>query len=67
MRKLKVIGTLLFLLLASIVIFQNTEVVETRILFATFEMPRAALLATTLILGVIIGIVFATFGSRKQK
>lgn len=40
-----------------IVVFQNWENVETRILFSRFEMPRAALLFLTFAIGVFTGVL----------
>lgn len=56
MGKLKNISLVVVLVLVVIVVLQNTESVETRLLFATLEMPRALLLFSTLVLGVIVGV-----------
>lgn len=40
-----------------VVVFQNRESVETRILFSKFEMPRAALLFVTFAIGVVTGVL----------
>ncbi len=40
-----------------IIVFQNTESVQTKLLFATITMPRALLLGVTMVLGVAIGYV----------
>ena len=40
-----------------IVVFQNWEIVETRILFSRFEMPRATLLFLTFAIGVFTGVL----------
>ena len=50
--------------LAAIVVLQNTETVETKLLFATLSMPRALLLAVTLGLGILIGLLL---GMRRQR
>lgn len=42
-----------------IVIFQNTETVETHLLWITISMPRAVLLAITFALGALSGILFS--------
>lgn len=52
-------------ILALILTIQNTETVETKILFATVAMPRAVLLATTFLLGVIAGLLVAYLRKRK--
>lgn len=46
------------LVLVLVVALQNTETVETRLLFATISMPRALLLFFTLLIGVLIGLIF---------
>ncbi len=40
-----------------IVILQNTDPVQTRILFATVTMPRAVLLVVMLALGFVVGLL----------
>ena len=64
MTRLKLAAALSLIILILIVIFQNTEPVETRILFFTIVMSRAALLATTMLIGVAIGILIS-FGLTK--
>jgi uncharacterized integral membrane protein len=41
------------------VVFQNTQAVETRVLFLTLTLPNAALLFGTLIIGFAIGVLTA--------
>lgn len=67
MHKFKIYATLVIVLLVAIVIAQNTAVVETKILFATIAMPRAALLAVTLLAGIVIGVVLTLSWRRKKK
>ncbi|HEX9793090.1 MAG TPA: LapA family protein [Planctomycetota bacterium] len=55
----------LLAVLAAIVVFQNTQQVETRLLFATVTMPRAVLLFLTLVTGFVIGLLFASRSKRK--
>lgn len=59
MVKLKLIAALLLILLVLIVVLQNTQAVETRFLFITFTMPRAALLAITFLIGAAAGILLS--------
>ncbi len=66
MRKVKLYGIIAAVLFAGIVIMQNTAAVETRVLFATIAMPRAALLALTLGLGILIGVSLPLIW-RRQK
>lgn len=42
--------------LSIVLVFQNTESVETKIFLATVAMPRAVLLAVTFVLGVVVGL-----------
>ncbi|RMH28313.1 MAG: DUF1049 domain-containing protein [Planctomycetota bacterium] len=50
-HKLKIAAVVLSLVIVAIVIFQNTEQVQTKILFMTIAMPRAVLLFITAALG----------------
>jgi putative membrane protein len=52
--------------LSLIVILQNTAPVETKILFMTITMPRAGLLAVTLLIGVVSGILLTLGWSAKR-
>jgi uncharacterized integral membrane protein len=52
------------ILLVIVVVLQNTETSEVRILFARIAMPRALLLALTAGLGIVIGLLLAT--KRKR-
>ena len=56
-QKIKIVVVASLALLVVIVVLQNTEVVETKILFTTISMPRAALLFGTLIIGFVIGVL----------
>lgn len=51
----------------AIVALQNTEAVETHILFATVTMPRAVLLLTTLVIGFASGILMSLIWMRKHQ
>ncbi len=57
--KLKIAGIALLALLVLIVVLQNTEPVETKILFFSITMPGAALLFGALVVGFIIGVFTA--------
>jgi uncharacterized integral membrane protein len=65
--KLKVVVVLILLIVVSILVFQNTDSVETKLLFTTVTMPRALLLFTTAILGFVAGILVAVSLSRKRQ
>ncbi|MDF1614157.1 LapA family protein [Desulfurivibrio dismutans] len=57
--KLKLLVALLLALLAIVVILQNVEPLTVQLLFVKVTMPRAALLAITLLVGVFIGILIS--------
>lgn len=57
MKKLKIIAIAVLLVLVLIVILQNTQIVETKILFVTISMPRAFLLFFTFLFGFIAGLL----------
>jgi putative membrane protein len=59
MAKFKISVALFLTLLVLIVVFQNTQPVETKCLFITFTMPRAALLAITMLIGVVVGMLLS--------
>lgn len=67
MRKLRLIVTLVLAVLVVIVVLQNTDAVETRLLFATVTMPRAVLLLTTVLIGFALGILTSLVWMRKQE
>ena len=58
-QKLKIAGIAVLALLVLIVVLQNTESVETKFLFFSITMPRAALLFGALVVGFIIGVFTA--------
>jgi len=66
MTKLIIIG--LLILIAVVVTIQNTQPVDTHILFFTISMPRAVLLLLMVLIGFAIGVftVFHYIGKRKQ-
>ena len=66
MKRIKFIGIGVLVLLIVVVVLQNTEKVDTKLLFFTISMPRALLLAATAAIGFLIGI-FSSFRIRKVK
>ncbi len=66
-KRIKIAVAAVVAVLAIIVIFPNTEVVETRLLFITVSMPRALLLIVTLLLGVLLGLMTAVRIRRKPN
>jgi uncharacterized integral membrane protein len=59
MNKLKIVAVALTALLVVVVVLQNTQAVDTKLLFLTVTMPNAALLFGTLIIGFAIGVLTA--------
>ena len=59
MNKLKIVAIAVLALVVVIVVFQNTQAVETKLLFLTMTLPNAALLFGTLIIGFAIGVLTA--------
>lgn len=57
MSRIKLIGVGLAALLTVIVVLQNTETVETKLLFFSVSMPRAALLFGALTVGFAAGVL----------
>ena len=66
-NKIKLAVAAVVAILVIIVIFQNTEVVKTQLLFVSVEMPRALLLIVTLLLGVLLGLMTAIRIRRKPN
>jgi len=66
MKNVRLIVSAIVVVLVIIVLLQNTEQVQTRLLFATITMPRAILLASTMLIGFVIGLVVAG-RARKKK
>ena len=58
-NKLKIVGVAVIALIIVVVVLQNTQSVETQLLFFTVTMPNAALLFGTLIIGFAIGVLTA--------
>ena len=67
MNKAKLIAAGIVAILTLIVVFQNTAPVQTKVLFATIEMPRAVLLFGTTAVGFLLGILTALHLTRKKK
>jgi len=66
MKRMKNIIVLVISLLILIVVLQNTQSVETRLLFMKVTMPRALLLFVTLLVGFVIGIVATSHFTGKS-
>ena len=59
MNKVKIVAVAFIVLAAVVVVLQNTQAVDTKLLFFTVTMPNAALLFGTLITGFAIGVLTA--------
>ena len=57
MNKLKLVAIAVIALFAVVVVLQNTQAVETKLLFFTLTLPNAALLLGSLIIGFAIGVL----------
>lgn len=67
MSKTKMIVVAVAAAIGLIIILQNTESVQTNILFMKIIMPRAILLLITLVLGGVIGAVSTYWVLRKKS
>jgi uncharacterized integral membrane protein len=59
LNKLKIVAIAVIALMVVAVALQNTQAVETKLLFFTVTMPNAALLFGTLVIGFAIGVLTA--------
>ncbi|MFG0318045.1 MAG: LapA family protein [Planctomycetota bacterium JB042] len=67
MGRIKAWGVVAAAVILVVVVLQNTETVATRLLFVTVEMPRAALLGVTLLVGLALGVVWGSrLGARSR-
>jgi uncharacterized integral membrane protein len=66
MWKVKLIAIVAVLILTIVVLLQNTEAVQARILFTTVQMSGALLMMLTFVLGLIVGILVATYFLRGK-
>jgi uncharacterized integral membrane protein len=67
MKKVKLIAIIVISILAFIIFLQNTESVETRILFMKVAMPRAILLISTFLVGFVAGTITTSLLLRKSE
>ncbi len=58
-KRFKLLVAVVAALLLVVVILQNTEPVDTRVLFMTVSMPRAALLGLAALIGFTLGLMTA--------
>ena len=67
MSKLKIGVVAALAIVLVIVILQNTQQVETKILFLTMTMPRAVLLFAAIVVGWVLGLLTGGRWMRKVK
>ena len=67
MSRWKLAAVAIVAILAIIVVLQNTQAVETKLLFVTVTMPRAVLLFVTLVIGFVIGVLAAEKITRRRR
>jgi len=67
MKKAKVTIAVVISLLTLILILQNTQAVETKLLFMTVTMPRALLLMVTFVIGFTAGLIVMSFLMSKPS
>jgi uncharacterized integral membrane protein len=68
MKKFKIIAIAVVLLLVLIIILQNTQSVETKLLFAKITMPIAFLVMLTFLFGFVAGLLSTLrLESRTKK
>jgi len=65
MRKAKLIAVIVVSLLTLVILLQNTEPVQARILLTTVQMSRALLMMLMFVLGFVVGILVPTYFLRK--
>ena len=66
MSRVKITAVVVVTVLLIVVVLQNTQSVETKLLFVTIAMPRALLLFVTLLVGFVVGFVTAGRMARRQ-
>ena len=64
---IKIWATVVSAVVVVIVVLQNTDVVDTKILFVTLSMPQAVLLFGTLVIGFLFGLLMRLRLSRTEK
>ena len=67
MKHAKLIIAAIIAILVIIVVLQNTQAVETKLLFMEVSMPRAMLLIVTLLIGFVLGLIAASAIRRKRE
>lgn len=63
----KLFSALFLALLATVVLLQNTETVETEFLFLTVSAPLSVLLFATLLIGFALGVILTLLYGRESR
>lgn len=63
----KLVLILVLALLVAVLVLQNTDTVETRVLFVTMSMPQAVLLFVTALFGFVLGILVSLLWLRGDR
>jgi len=66
MERFKLVSIAVLVGLGIIIILQNRQPVETKILFMAITMPRAVLLMVTTLIGFALGVLVSFFFQRKE-
>ena len=67
MERFKLVSIAVLVILGVIIILQNTQPVETRILLMTITMPRAILLMGTTLIGFALGVLVSFLFQKKER
>jgi uncharacterized integral membrane protein len=67
MRDLKLITASVLAILVAVLVFQNTEPVETHLLFGTVSMPHAVLIFISAAAGFALGVLLTMSLRSKRK
>ena len=65
-KRIKLIGIIVLAVVAAVIVFQNTAPVETKLLFASVRMPRAALLFICMVIGFAMGVMVSLQLTRRR-
>jgi uncharacterized integral membrane protein len=66
MRKVKLIAVIVVSILTIVILLQNAEPVQARVLFATVQMSQALLMMLTFVLGFVVGVLVPTYFLRRK-
>jgi len=66
MQRLRKITTVVLIVLAVVVVLQNTTAVSTRFLLWEISAPRAVMLAVTLLIGFVLGLLAGRRSASKR-